>query len=341
MTTVARTTRVGGLLVLALALFVAIVFTLGQQQHFWERKVQYEIHFARTNGLQEGGQVSLSGVAVGTVTDLSFPPDPHVNYIIIQIAVAAKAAPKIRADSIASIRTFGLLGDRYIEISPGSADVPEVPDGGLLTALDPTDLEAVFGQSGDIVTNVVEVTTQLKDVLGAINRGEGLLGAMVRNKEFGEQTLQKLDDTLSNVQHTSRALATVMLRVERGEGLAGHLLRDSKQTRDMMANLEHAAASLDRLSTELRTGQGVLPRLASDTAYAKRVLGKLDDTVTNLQEITAKVNRGEGTAGKLVNDTALYTQSQDLIRSFGRSWLLQVYRGITGFWPFGGEEEAR
>ena len=341
MSTVGRSTRVGGLVLVALALFVAIVFTLGQQQHFWESKIPYEIHLARTNGLQEGGQVSLSGVAVGTVTDLSFPADPSLNYIIIKVSVAAKAGPKIREDSVASIRTFGLLGDRYIEISPGSTDRPPVAAGGLLIALDPTDLEAVFGQSGDIVTNVAEVTKQLKDVLGTINRGEGLLGAMVQNREFGEQTLKKFDDTLTNVQATSHALATVMQRVEHGEGLAGRLLRDTPQSREILASLQHAATSLDALSTQLRTGQGMLPRLAGDTAYAKRVLTQLDDTISNLQEITAKVNRGEGTAGRLVNDDALYRQSQDLVQSFQRSWLLQVYRGITGIWPFGGGEEAR
>lgn len=333
--TMGRSTKVGTLILTALVLFIAIVFTLGQQQHFWESKVQYEIHFARTNGLQEGGQVSLSGVAVGTVTDLSFPADPDLNYIVITVNVASKAAAKVREDSVASIRTFGLLGDRYIEISPGSPGAKPMAGGGLLTSIDPTDMEAVLGQSGDIVTNVVEVTTQLKDVLGAINRGEGLLGAMVRNKEFGEKTLQKLDDTLSNVQATSQALATVMQRVERGEGLAGHLLRDTKESRELLASMNHAAASLDALGTQLRSGQGVLPRLANDGAYARQVLGKLDATLTNLQDITGKVNRGDGTVGRLVNDDALYRQSQDVMQSFRRSWLLQVYRGITGIWPFG------
>lgn len=341
MSDAARTTRVGALLLVALVAFAAIVFTLGQQQHFWESKIRYVLHFARTNGLQEGAQVSLSGVAVGTVTDLSFPDDPSLNYIIIDIAVTSRVAPKIREDSIASIRTFGLLGDRYIEISPGSPSVAEVPQGGLLTSLDPTDLEAVLGQSGDIVTNVVEVTTQLKDVLGTINRGEGLLGAMLRNREFGEKTLKKLDDTLTNVAATSQALSTVMQRVERGEGLAGRFLRESKQARELMASLEHAGQSLEQLSVQLNRGQGMIPRLAGDTAYAKRVLDKLDDTVANLQEITTKINRGEGVAGRLINDESLYTESQELVRSFRRSWLLQVYRGITGVWPFGGEEEAR
>lgn len=339
----ARTTKIGALVVTALALFIAIVFTLGQQQHFWESKVHYVIHLARTNGLQEGAQVSLSGVAVGTVDDLTFPPEPEQTFIIVSLSVAAKAANKIRDDSVVSVRTFGLLGDRYLEITPGSAQAKVVESGGLLNAVDPTDLEAVFGQSGDIVTNVVEVTTQLKDVLGAINRGEGLLGAMVRNKEFGEKTLQKLDSTLANVNDTSQALSTVMMRVERGEGLAGRLLRDSKQSRDILDSIQHAAKSLDELSARLKKGNGLAMRLADDEPYAKRVLSKLDQTLENLREITDKVNRGDGSAGKFVNDDRLYRDAHEVVQSVRRSWVLQVYRGITGLWPFGGvdvEEKA-
>ena len=96
-------------------------------------------------------------------------------------------APRLRENSVATIRTYGLLGDRYIELTAGSPDAAPVQPGGLLSSIDPIDYEAVLGQSGDIVTNIVEVTASLKDVLGAIQRGEGLLGAMVRNRELGSR----------------------------------------------------------------------------------------------------------------------------------------------------------
>jgi len=46
-----RTTKVGLLVAAALALLMGAIVTLGQQEHFWERKVRYEMHFARTNQL--------------------------------------------------------------------------------------------------------------------------------------------------------------------------------------------------------------------------------------------------------------------------------------------------
>src|SRR5438094_937337 len=177
----AQTARVGFLVFVALAILVATIMSLGGEQKFWERKVQYEVHFARTNGLQVGAPVSLTGVTIGSVAEMRFPPDPTASYIQVLVNVLGDATPRIHENSVATIRTFGLLGDRYVELSAGSPDSPPLPAGGLISSIDPVDYEAVLGQSGDIVTNVVEVTASLKVVLQAIERGEGLLGTLVND----------------------------------------------------------------------------------------------------------------------------------------------------------------
>src|SRR5437763_964111 len=180
-----QTARVGFLVFVALAILIANIMSLGGEQKFWERKVQYEVHFARTNGLQVGAPVSLTGVTIGSVAEMRFPPDPTASYIQVLVNVLGEATPRIHDNSVATIRTFGLLGDRYIELSSGSPDAAPLPPGSLISSIDPVDYEAVLGQSGDIVTNVVEVTASLRVVLQALARGEGLLGAMVRNRERG------------------------------------------------------------------------------------------------------------------------------------------------------------
>ncbi|HLK46141.1 MAG TPA: MlaD family protein, partial [Acidimicrobiales bacterium] len=91
-----KQTKVGLLVAAALVVFMATILTLGQQQHLFERKVTYEVHFARTNGLQQGALVSLSGVSVGSVTDMRFPSDPAARYIQITVEVNSDVAPRIR-----------------------------------------------------------------------------------------------------------------------------------------------------------------------------------------------------------------------------------------------------
>src|SRR5205809_922075 len=221
-----RTTKIGLLVAIALAILMVTVFSLNQEQPFWERKAQYEVHFSRTGGLQTGAPVSLSGVTIGTVVEMRFPPDPAASYIQVLINVKGDLAPRIREDTVASIRTLGLLGDRYIELSAGTPESPPVSPGGLIASIDPVEIEALVGQGGDIVTNIVEVTASFKDVLGSTQRGEGLLGA----------TLGNLDRAISD-------LAEVAAKLDRGQGTLGKLVNDPSLYHDTKALLGGARKS--------------------------------------------------------------------------------------------------
>src|SRR5262249_56052536 len=106
--------------------------------------------------------------------------------------------------------------------------------------------EARVGQGGDIVTNIVEVTASLKDVLQTIQRGEGLLGAMLRNRELGESTLQDLQRTMANVQETTRSLDQILTRVEAGNGLLGQLPGNTRRAPGPPTHLQRPAPRLAR-----------------------------------------------------------------------------------------------
>src|SRR5262245_7130036 len=325
--------RVGLLVLAALVVFMATVFTLGQQEHLWERKVEYEIHFARAGGLIVGAGVSLTGVPVGSVSEMRFPEDPAKSFILVRIKVDGNVAPRIRENTVATIRTLGLLGDRYIELSAGSTEANLLEAGGVISSIDPIDYEAVLGQSGDIVTNIVETTASLKTVLQSIERGEGLFGAMVRNRELGEATLRDFQATMAHLQETSRALDETLSRVNRGEGLLGRLTSDTKESRTLVDSLGRTARSLDEFSGRLNRSQGLLGRLIDDQMYARRVLDNLDRTLADLAQVMAKLDRGEGTLGRLVNDPSLYQETEHLVGGARRSWLLKLLGGGGGGEP--------
>jgi len=327
-----RQARVGLLVFVALVIFMVATFTLGQQEHLWERKVSYELHFARAGGLAVGAGVSLAGVPVGSVTGMSFPTDPSVPYIDVTINVTGDVTARIRESTIATIRTYGLLGDRYIELTPGATDAPPVAPGGLVSSIDPIDYEAVLGQSGDIASNIVEVTASLKTVLGSIERGEGLLGAMLRNREAGEATLADFQRTMANLQTTTRALDDIIQRVNQGEGLLGRLTRKTKEGDALIADIERSMAAVDHLMGRLSKGHGTLPRLMEDQAYADRVLGNLDRISANLAKVTERLERGDGTLGKLVNDPSLYQDTRALMGRLRGNWLLRML-GVGGGKP--------
>jgi phospholipid/cholesterol/gamma-HCH transport system substrate-binding protein len=126
MDTARQALRVGVLTAVSLAILAAV-------------KARYLVQFHHTNGLQVGAPVALTGVVIGTVEEMGFPRDVDAQYIVVHIRVDGDVAPRIRENSVASVRTLGLLGDKYIELSAGTAEAQPLPPGSIIASLDPID----------------------------------------------------------------------------------------------------------------------------------------------------------------------------------------------------------
>ncbi|MBI2818276.1 MAG: OmpA family protein [Acidobacteria bacterium] len=100
----------------------------------------------------------------------------------------------IKKDSVAAIQTEGLLGNKYVEISFGSGDAPQVMDGETIGSLPPQDISDVLKKTNEILEttqqtmgNMQESTDNLKAISSKINRGEGTLGALVNDRKMFDQ----------------------------------------------------------------------------------------------------------------------------------------------------------
>lgn len=330
--------RVGTLVSGALVVLMLGLFLIGEGHNWLQRKVHYRIHFSRTNGLLVGAPVALTGVTVGSVVDIGFPRQKRAQYIDVKVEVARRVAYRIRENSVASIRTQGILGDKYIELSAGSPDAAPRKPGTVIPEIDPIDYEAVLGQSGDIVTNIVELTGSLRTILQAIDRGEGLLGAIVRNRERGELTFTDIQQAVRSVTEITAHMERIVASVERGEGLLGALVRDTDRAQGILESLTESAERLDEFTQRLSSARGLLPRLVEDDEVGERVLADLETAARELAEVSEKVNRSQGTLGLLVNDPTLYKETTAFVRTTRKSWTLRIYRGLQHLWPFGTEE---
>lgn len=328
--------RVGILLSGALALLLLGLILIGEGRNVFQRRVDYSVHFARTTGLLVGAPVTLTGVNVGSVVDIAFPGDIEAHYIDVGIEVTRGVADRIRTDTVAEIHTQGILGDKYIELSAGSPTAPVREPGTIIPQKDPVNYEAVLGQSGDIVTNIVELTAALRGILQAIDRGEGLLGAIVRNRKQGELTFTDIQQTIANIAEITGHVERVTAAVEDGEGFLGALVRDTERAEGILLRLSRSADNLERFTRQLVESEGLLSRLVEDRALGNRVLDNIDTTTEDLAVITERIRRGDGTLGALVNDPTLYNETTDFVRTTRTSWTYRLYHGMRGLWPFGG-----
>src|SRR5881628_4128799 len=102
--------RIGSFILAGLGVFLAIIYLLGAQARYFERKHDLIAEFTEVGGLIEGATVRLAGVQIGRVTSVSLPPQPG-GKVRVDLTIGRRFSDRIRKNSVARIETQGLLGD--------------------------------------------------------------------------------------------------------------------------------------------------------------------------------------------------------------------------------------
>lgn len=343
-----------GLLVLASLVVLAIsIFLVGTKEHLFVPKNHYSIQFSTAGGLNEGNPVQLNGVDVGSVERITLPEDVSKEKLTVWIRVERRYAERIRQDSEAKIKTLGLLGDKYVDITSGSSGASIIPDKGEIPAAPATDVDKLIASGEDVVTNVVAISHTLNDILGRLDRGEGLLGLMTNENEESKKARSSLVDTLASVQDISKRIRsgrgtlgrlvyddalglrltnavdrfdTVMHALDEGDGLLPALLHDPsmrERAATLMKNLATLSSNLQSVSERLQGDRGLLPKMLNDTEYGDQISDELQSLIKNLDLISGRLESGDGTIGMLINDPKVYEAVNDIIVGVNESRLLR------------------
>jgi len=351
------TARVGLLVMVALALAGVAVFLLGEKQNLFRAKNHYFVRLASANGLQVGAAVQLNGVNVGQVVKIILPEDMGETQLQVRLAVDARFEQRIRADSQARIKTLGLLGDKFVEISSGSPSAPVVPEEGEIPSAPTTNLEQIVSSGEDLMVNVLAISSQLAAILTRMERGEGLLGELTKDVEPGKKMTVELYATLESLRKAAEKieggkgpvprllndealgdklassvdrLDSILTQAESGDGVVASLLSDAEQKRKLeraFDSIERAAAAVGKIADKLEESEALLPKLLADEEYGKKVAADLERLLANLAVVSDKLAHGDGTAARLIDDPALYEAMNDIVIGIDESkflrWLIR------------------
>ncbi len=206
---------VGLFVVVGLVLLVFFVFVIGDFSTAFQPSYRLRVLFDTAIGITDGAPVQYAGVEVGTVERLSilYPGDQAAPQV--QLLVKLPSRVKVRADDEASISTFGLLGEKYLEINPGPGQGPWLESGGQLYGKPPVSTERIMERSN-------EVLTEFKQTLQGLNSLVGDPEARIYLKE----ALQEARDATRNWKALGERLNLAMSYAESGEGNLGRLLYD-------------------------------------------------------------------------------------------------------------------
>ncbi|MGH7541212.1 MAG: MlaD family protein, partial [Gemmatimonadota bacterium] len=244
-------------------------------------------------GLVPGAPVQVAGQNVGQVDRIEFiAPEKRPSTgeaVAVWFGINVGVRQQIRADSRARVRTQGLLGDRLIDIEPGSPDQPVLEEGDTLAAAPALSYQELLGQAADAVQSLMMLSRDLTEVFEGVAAGEGTLGRML------------IDDALyRELVSLSSGLNEIVGPLAEGEGSLGRLLRDDA----LYERLASSTARLDTLAAGLLEGEGTLGRLVrSDSLYRA-----LASSATRADSLLAALTRGEGALGQFMQDERLYEE---------------------------------
>ena len=242
-----------GLLVVG-SFIVLVIFLVTITKIDWRKtENEFKARFEYIGGIEAGSMVRYGGFLVGTVTDLHLAPDDNTK---LEAVLAVDSRTPVRKSSEALITSISLMGEYYIEITPGMATDELLPSGSALRTRDvPT-----FSRMSEPLMNVSDQMTQL---------------------------LQSTNDLLSeeNRRRFSNILAHADTLISfNADDIAG-----------MIANLNALTLQMHSLSTKLDKMMGdntaslqtTFTQMNHTMAAADSVLRTLNQTMQQLQQLVA------------------------------------------------------
>jgi phospholipid/cholesterol/gamma-HCH transport system substrate-binding protein len=318
---------IGLFLILGIGLFTAILFLIGNRHDIFGKHVEYYAEFSDISGLPRGAQVRVAGIEAGEVKGIEIPASPASKFRL-KLQVRTSARGMIRTDSLVSIKTEGLVGDKYVFIRQGTSAAAEAADGATLPSKEPFDLGAalekaapLLDKSSALLDNLQGSVTDLhgrldvalESVTKTVNHVDGLVTVV-------QPDIKKMAGNASQITDTINAIVSDL---NAGKGPIGLLLKDETTRKQLQAtlsnaqqatsNLSEASARADRLIQDIESrdlaakAQAILQNVQAMSEQLNQTIKSAlgpdsmgEDGATNIRETLSNLNRG---TANLAQDT--------------------------------------
>lgn len=225
--------RLGLFVGIGLFLFVLAIFIIGSQKNLFDPVYTLKSRFNNVSGLQVGNAVRFSGINVGTVDRVHIVNDTVVQVVMV---IRKEVQPFIKTDSNAMIGSEGLIGDRLVTISNGSATAKSAPDGAVLESSEPIETDAIMASLQVTADNAAVATEEIAEILYKVNNGNGTLGRLINDDEIAEN----IDQTIVNLKKSSKGLEQNMEAAKHNFLLRGYFKKKEREAERKKKEAEKA-----------------------------------------------------------------------------------------------------
>ena len=248
----------GAFVLFAVLLFSVGLFLVGNSHKAFTRNLDFYTEMANVNGVISGSKVRVSGFDAGQVTTIQIPDRPSGKFRL-KMHVDGKLRNLIRQDSVVTIETDGLVGDKFLLIHSGTDNAQQASAGATLPGKEPVEISAVIAKVSGILD---QANATMGDVRGRI---DGALDAVTA-------TVNNTNGAVTDVRH--------------GKGTVGMLLSDratADNVRQTLGNVQQASANLNQVSVQAK-------QVVSDF-QSRDLFGKAQSTLDNAKHASQQLDQ--------------------------------------------------
>ena len=231
--------------------------------------------------LAENNFVSISGKKIGTVSKMDFYRRNDSLFVVASLKLKNEYAALVTRDARATIKSLGVLGDKYVDIKTGKG-VP-VKNGDYIV------LETEDGMAS-LTGNASNAFVKINELLDHLNSGKGVAGRIISDENMGKE----LAETVSSLKTTTEELSQLTKKASNGDGLLPKLLNDksmAKNTEETIERLNQTALKTESLMNKLNNEKGTLSQLSSNPALYNNLSHTLSSLDSVLVDLKAHPNR--------------------------------------------------
>jgi phospholipid/cholesterol/gamma-HCH transport system substrate-binding protein len=220
----------------------------------------------------------------------------------VQLEIRRQYLNRISRDSEVSIESRGLIGDSFIDITPGTFGVPPVKLGEnyIIEGLRTTGFREIMTGANDVIANFGVLSEQFKNIAMKINPEK--VGSGV------DQTLKDLQSTMRQANATLERASLLIRDMHQGKGTFGRFVEDPT----LYIRLTDALEKFNGIADQVQHGSGTLSNLINNPD----LFNSANSALKNADLVMERIEKGQGTIGKLSRDEKLYEQARQAIDRF-------------------------
>lgn len=290
-----RAVAVGAFVIAGVLLFAIGLFLIGDRRMLFSRTFEVSAEFANVAGLEDGAKVRVAGLDAGEVKSIHVPPNPSARFRVT-LRIREDLHPLIRVDSVATIQTDGLVGNKFVQVEAGTDRAQIVAANGMIQSREAFELSAMLQRMSDTVELVSKTIVDLK---GGIDQALGAISdAATEAQELMDDVGGEAREIMASTQKVTENVNQIVAGVRQGRGTVGKLLTDDAlyaSVKGIAADAEKAVASLRQASdqakeavADLRGENGPLKGLSGEL---QQTLASAKDAMADLAENTEALKR--------------------------------------------------